>query len=129
MNTPANLKYTKSHEWVRMEGEVAVIGISDYAQQKLGDLVYVSLPEVGDPCTAGEPFGDVESVKAVSDLFCPVTGEICEINGELADSPELLNSDPYGEAWIIKVRNITGEEEMLDAAAYDKFCAREGEEA
>ncbi len=127
MNTPAELKYSKSHEWIRMEGDIAVIGISDYAQDALGDLVYVNLPEIGDACTAGEPFGDVESVKAVSDLISPVTGEVCGINEELTDSPELLNSNPY-DAWIIKVKNITAQEELLDAAAYDDHCAHEHEE-
>lgn len=119
-----DLKYSKSHEWVRMDGDVAVIGISDFAQDALGDLVFVNLPQVGDDVTAGEAFGDVESVKAVSDLMSPVTGTVCEINEELLDAPESLNNDPYG-AWIIKVENITGTEELLDAAAYEAFCATE----
>lgn len=119
-----DLKYSKSHEWVRMDGDVAVIGISDFAQDALGDLVFVNLPQVGDEVTAGEAFGDVESVKAVSDLMSPVTGTVCEINEELLDAPESLNNDPYG-AWIIKVENITGTEELLDAAAYEAFCATE----
>ena len=119
-----DLKYTKSHEWVRMDGDVAVIGISDYAQDALGDLVFVNLPQVGDDVTAGEAFGDVESVKAVSDLMSPVTGTVCEINEELLDAPENLNNDPYG-AWIIKVENITDTEELLDAAAYEAHCAAE----
>ena len=125
MNYPVDLKYTKSHEWIKMEDGVAVIGISDFAQDALGDVVFVNLPQVGDEVTAGETFGDVESVKAVSDLICPVSGVVCEINEELDDSPENLNSDPYG-AWIIKVENLTGEEELLDAAAYEAFCAEEG---
>lgn len=125
MNYPVDLKYSKSHEWVRFEGDVAVIGISDFAQDALGDVVFVNLPQVGDEVTAGESFGDVESVKAVSDLISPVSGVVCEINEELDDSPENLNSDPYG-AWIIKVENVTEEEELLDAAAYGAFCAEEG---
>ena len=119
-----DLKYSKSHEWVRMDGDVAVIGISDFAQDALGDLVFVNLPQVGDDVTAGEAFGDVESVKAVSDLMSPVTGTVSEINEELLDAPENLNNDPYG-AWIIKVENITDTEELLDAAAYEAHCAAE----
>ena len=125
MNYPAELKYSKDHEWIKMEGDVAVIGISDFAQDALGDVVFVNLPQEGDAVTAGEPFGAVESVKAVSDLVCPVTGTICAVNEELADSPENLNSDPYG-AWIIKVEGVAGQEELLDAAAYEAFCAEEG---
>ena len=124
MNYPAELKYSRDHEWVRMEDGVAVIGISDFAQDALGDLVFVNLPEEGDPVTAGETFGDVESVKAVSDLMSPVTGVICTVNEDLADAPENLNNDPYG-AWIIKVENVTAQEELLDAAAYEAFCAEE----
>ena len=119
-----DLKYSKSHEWVRMDGDVAVIGISDFAQDALGDLVFVNLPQVGDDVTAGEAFGDVESVKAVSDLMSPVTGTVCEINEELLDAPENLNNDPYG-AWIIKVDNITDTEDLLDPAAYEAHCAAE----
>ena len=119
-----DVKYTKSHEWVRMDGDVAVIGISDFAQDALGDLVFVNLPQVGDDVTAGEAFGDVESVKAVSDLMSPVTGTVCAINEELLDAPENLNNDPYG-AWIIKVENVTDTEELLDPAAYEAHCAAE----
>ena len=125
MNYPVELKYTKDHEWMKMEGDVAVIGISDFAQDALGDVVFINLPEVGDEVTAGESFGDVESVKAVSDVNSPVTGVIVAVNEDLADSPENLNSDPYG-SWIIKVENITATEELLDAAAYEAFCAEEG---
>ena len=125
MNYPALLKYSKSHEWVKLEDGVAVIGISDFAQDALGDVVFVNLPAVGDEVVAGETFGDVESVKAVSDLISPVSGVVLEVNEELDDSPENLNSDPYG-AWIIKVENITDEEELLDAAAYEAHCAEEG---
>ena len=125
MNFPAELKYTKDHEWMKMEGDIAVIGISDFAQDALGDVVFINLPEVGDTVTAGESFGDVESVKAVSDVNSPVTGVIVAVNEDLADSPENLNSDPYG-SWIIKVENITETVELLDAAAYEAFCAEEG---
>ena len=125
MNFPAELKYTKSHEWVKIEGDTAYIGITDYAQDALGDVVYINLPAEGDEVTAGESFGDVESVKAVSDLICPVTGVICAVNEELLDAPELLNKDAYA-SWIIKVENITDQEELLDAAAYEAFCAEEG---
>ena len=124
MNHPNDLSYSKSHEWVKMDGDTAIIGISDFAQDALGDVVFVNLPAEGDDVTAAEAFGDVESVKAVSDLICPVTGRVA-INEELLDSPELLNSDPYG-AWIIKVEGITDKEELLDAAAYEEFCAQEG---
>ena len=124
MNYPAELKYSKSHEWVKMEGDVAVIGITDFAQDALGDVVFVNLPGVGDAAAAGAAFGDVESVKAVSDLVSPVSGEIVEVNEALADAPEALNSDPYG-SWIIKVSGITDTEELLDAAAYEAFCAEE----
>jgi len=124
MNYPAELKYSKSHEWVKMEGDVAVIGITDFAQDALGDVVFINLPGVGDAAAAGDAFGDVESVKAVSDLVSPVSGEIVEVNEALADAPEALNSDPYG-SWIIKVSGITDTEELLDAAAYEAFCAEE----
>ena len=125
MNYPVELKYTQDHEWMKMEGNIAVIGISDFAQDALGDVVFINLPQVGDTVTAGESFGDVESVKAVSDVNSPVTGVIVAVNEELEDSPEMLNEDPYG-AWIIKVENVTDEEELLDAAAYEAFCAEEG---
>lgn len=125
MTYPVDLKYSKTHEWIRMEDGVAVIGISDFAQDALGDVVFVNLSAVGDEVVAGESFGDVESVKAVSDLICPVSGVVCAVNEELDDAPENLNQDPYG-SWIIKVEQITGEEELLDAAAYEAFCAEEG---
>ena len=124
MNNPTDLKYSKSHEWVKYEDGIAIIGISAFAQDALGDVVYVGLPTVGAQATAGESFGDVESVKAVSDLISPVSGVICAVNDELDDSPELLNQDPYS-AWIIKVENVTAEEELLDAAAYEAHCAEE----
>lgn len=125
MNYPAELKYSKSHEWIKMEGDVAVIGISDFAQDALGDVVFINLPEEGDSVAAGEAFGDVESVKAVSDLISPVSGAVCAVNEELLDAPELLNEDPYG-AWIIKVDQLDSQEELLDAAAYEAFCTEEG---
>lgn len=125
MNYPNDLKYSKSHEWLKTEDGIAVIGISDFAQDALGDVVFINLPAVGDTVTAGESFGDVESVKAVSDLISPVTGVVCAVNEELEDSPENLNSDCYG-AWIIKVEEVTETEELLDAAAYEAHCAEEG---
>ena len=125
MNYPTDLKYSKSHEWMKIEDGVAVIGISDFAQDALGDVVFIELPQVGDTVTAGERFGDVESVKAVSELISPVTGVICEVNDGLEATPEELNADPYG-AWIIRVEQVTEEEELLDAAAYEQHCAEEG---
>ena len=122
MTIKPELQYSKDHEWVKKEDDLFVIGISDFAQDALGDLVFVNLPEVGDAVTAGEAFGDVESVKAVSDLLSPVSGTVAEINEELLDAPELLNNDPYG-AWIIKVSDVTATEELLDAAAYEAFIA------
>lgn len=124
MNYPVALKYSKSHEWVKMDGDVAVIGISDFAQDALGDVVFVNLPQGGDSVCAGESFGDVESVKTVSDLISPVSGTVCAVNEELLDAPEKLNQDPYG-AWIVKVENLDGKEELLDAAAYEAFCVQE----
>ena len=120
----ANLQFSRSHEWVKEENGVMVIGISDFAQNALGDVVFVNLPEVGDEVTAGEAFGDVESVKAVSDLVSPVTGVVAEVNEELLDSPELLNSAPY-DSWLIKVEKVSDTEELLSAAAYDAFCETE----
>ena len=113
---PAEMKYSKDHEWMKEEDGVAVIGISDFAQDALGDVVFVNLPGEGDEVTAGEAFGDVESVKAVSDLVSPVSGTVCAVNEELLDEPEKLNKAPY-DAWLIKVENVTDTEELLDAAA------------
>lgn len=125
MNFPAELKYTKDHEWVKMLDETtALVGISDFAQSELGDLVFVNLPAVGDDVVAGEAACDVESVKAVSDVMSPVTGSVAEINEELDDSPELLNSDPYG-AWIMKIENITDFSELLSAEEYEAFTKEE----
>ena len=126
MNIPAELSYSKSHEWVSKEGGVATIGLTDYAQSELGDLVFVNLPEVGDEVVAGEALGDVESVKAVSDVYSPVSGRVAEINEALFDAPESINEDPYG-AWFIKVEDITDEEELLDADSYAAYCESEGE--
>jgi glycine cleavage system H protein len=121
MNVPANLKYTKDHEWVRMEGNFAYVGITDYAQSELGEIVFVEIETVGETLEAGEIFGSVEAVKTVSDLLLPVSGEIVEFNEKLEDAPELVNDDPYGEGWMIKV--AVGEdsnEELLTAEEYKK---------
>ena len=125
MNFPSELKYTKDHEWLKMEGDVAVVGITDFAQNALGDVVFINLPQEGDAVTAGESFGDVESVKAVSDVMSPVSGTISAVNNDLEDAPENLNSDPYG-SWIIKIESISDIEDLMDAAAYEAFCAEEG---
>lgn len=118
------LKYTKSHEWVlENEDGTVTVGLTDYAQQELGDLVFVNLPGTGDEVAAGEAFGDVESVKAVSDVFSPVSGTVAEVNEELLDAPQLINETPY-EAWMIKVENISGSEELLSAAEYEAFIAQ-----
>ena len=118
MNAPENLKYSRSHEWLKeLDNGNVEIGLTDYAQKALGSLVFVNLPEVGDSVTAGEPLGDVESVKAVSDVFSPVSGEVVEINEELLDHPENINDDPYG-AWLIRVADVSEYEELLDAADY-----------
>ena len=126
MNIPTELQYTKSHEWLKMEDGVAVVGLTDFAQDSLGDIVFVNLPQPGDPVNAGEAFGDVESVKAVSDVISPVSGVVLEVNEELLDNPVLVNEDPYN-AWFVKVEQITGEEELLDAGAYEAHCAAEEE--
>ena len=121
MNIKSELRYTRDHEWIADENGLCVIGISDYAQNAMGDIVFVNMPQVGDDVTAGESFGDLESVKAVSDMLCPVTGTVAEINEELLDSPEKVNEDPYG-AWIIKVSGVTETDELLSAAEYEAFC-------
>ncbi len=123
MTFPKNLMYTKTHEWVLLNDDgTALVGITDYAQDQLGDLVFVNLPEPGDTVTAGESFADVESVKAVSDVLSPVTGEVAEINEVLADEPQRMNQEPY-ESWFIKVREITDRAELMDADAYQAFVA------
>ena len=125
MNFPSNLRYTKDHEWIKLDGNVATIGITDYAQRELGDIVYVEVETVGKSLKAGEIFGTVEAVKTVSDLFLPVDGTITELNSGLANSPESVNSDPYGEGWMIKmtVNNPADVEALMDAAAYDAQVA------
>ena len=120
MELREELLYSKSHEWVKEEGDVAVIGLTDYAQSELGDLVFVNLPEEGDEISVGEAFSDVESVKAVSDVYAPVSGTVCEINEELMDAPEKINEAPY-EAWFVKVKDITEREELLSAEEYKAF--------
>jgi glycine cleavage system H protein len=120
---PADLRYTEDDEWVRVEGDEVTIGITDYAQDSLSDIVYLELPDAGDSFGVGETFGVVESVKAAADLFMPVSGDIIAINGSLIDTPELLNEDPYGEAWLIKARlSDPGQlEDLMDAAAYQAY--------
>ncbi|WP_191399524.1 glycine cleavage system protein GcvH [Flavonifractor sp. An306] len=125
MNIPKELQYTKSHEWLLVEDGVATVGLTDFAQDALGDIVFVNLPQSGDQVSAGEALGDVESVKAVSDVLSPVSGVVAEVNEELLDNPALVNEDPYG-AWLVKVEQLTGEEELLDAAAYEAHFAEEG---
>ena len=120
MIDPKELKYTKDDEWLRVEGDVAYIGITDYAQSELGDLVFVNLPEVDDEVVAGEPFGDVESVKAVADVMSPVSGIVLEINEDLLDDAALINNDPYG-AWFIKVGSISDTDELMTADEYDAY--------
>ena len=124
---PKDLKYDREHEWVRAEGDVAVIGISHFAQDQLGEVVYVDLPSAGDTIAAGDSFGEVESVKSVSELFTPVSGEILEVNDALDDAPETVNEDPYGEGWMIKVKLSDPAEvdSLMDADGYEAFLAEE----
>jgi glycine cleavage system H protein len=126
-NFPSELKYDKEHEWVRAEGDTAVVGISDFAQDQLGEVVFVDLPEVGTAVVAGESFGEVESVKSVSDLFAPVTGSITEVNSVLSDAPETVNEDPYGDGWLIKVRmtDVGEADGLMSADDYEAFVAGE----
>jgi len=128
-NVPEDLHYSKDHEWIRVEGETGTIGITDYAQHSLGDVVYVELPKVGDKFEAHESFGSVESVKAVSELFTPVAGEVVEVNEALQDAPESVNSDPYGAAWMIRVRvkDRGAVDALLTAAEYEDFLKSETE--
>ena len=123
-NVPAELKYTKSHEWVKEEGGLYVVGLTDFAQDALGDIVFINMPEEGDDVASGESFADVESVKAVSDVFSPVSGTVAEVNEGLIDEPALINQEPY-EQWLIKVKDVSDTEESMDAAAYEEFCANE----
>lgn len=126
MNTPKELKYTASHEWVKGTGEKTVqIGLTDHAQSELGDLVFVNLPTVGDAVVVGDTFGDVESVKAVSDIYSPVTGTIIAINEQLLDNPALINNDCY-DAWLVEVGDVSQQDELLDADAYEELVGKEG---
>lgn len=125
MPNPADLLYRNSHEWVRIEGDEAVIGITQFAQESLGDITYVDLPGVGDSLTAGEEFGSIESVKAASELYAPVSGEVVAVNDALADAPELVNKAPYGDGWMLRVKIQDKPEGLLDAAAYADACAAE----
>jgi glycine cleavage system H protein len=126
---PDNLQYTKDHEWIRVTGDEGVIGITDFAQEALGDVVYVELPRVGDKFEQSDPFGSVESVKSVSELFIPVAGEVLEINEALADSPESVNNSPYKDGWMIKVKitNAGEVDGLLSASEYEDFCKSQGE--
>jgi len=125
MNIPAELKYTKDHEWIKIEGEIATIGVTDFAQGELGDIVYVDVDTLDDLVERDEVFGSVEAVKTVSDLFMPLTGEVIEFNESLEDEPEMVNKDPYGDGWMIKVSiaDTSQIEDLLDAAAYQKLIA------
>jgi glycine cleavage system H protein len=125
---PDDRHYTKEHEWIRLEGDRGTVGITDYAQNQLGDVVYLELPEVGRTLAAHDRFGTVESVKAVSELYCPVAGEVVEVNSALVSSPEAINTDPYGQAWMIVVRmaNPGALDGLMDAAAYQSYIQNEG---
>jgi glycine cleavage system H protein len=124
---PQEFLYTKDHEWIRVDASTGTIGITDYAQKELGDIVYVELPKVGDPVTAGEPLGTIESVKAVSEIFSPVTGAVAAVNSRLQNSPEMLNADPHGEAWLLRVRlaDRSEIEKLMTADEYEAFLQEE----
>lgn len=124
MENPKDLKYSKEHEWVKAEGDTATVGITDFAQKQLTDIVFIELPEKGKHATQGKAMAVVESVKSVSDVFAPVSGEIIEVNKELADSPELINKEPYGKGWMVKIRieNKKELDSLMPAAEYDKFA-------
>ncbi len=126
-NFPSELKYDKEHEWVRIEGDTAVVGISDFAQDQLGEVVFVDLPEAGTQVVSGETFGEIESVKSVSDLFSPVNGSVVEVNSALSDTPETVNEDPYGDGWLIKVQmtDPTEPDGLMSADDYEAFVAGE----
>ena len=124
LSVPGELQYTRTHEWVRREGDTATVGITDHAQDELGDVVFVELPEEGATFGAGDAFGTIESVKAVSDLYAPVGGEVVEVNSALDDVPEKVNEDPYGDGWILKLR-VSGEGDLLSAAEYEKVLEEE----
>lgn len=123
MNVPANLLYSKEHEWLRIEGDVAFVGITDFAQSELGDIVFVEIDTIGDTVSANDVFGTIEAVKTVSDLYMPVGGEILEVNAGLEDNPELVNSDPYGEGWLVKIKLTDASEtsSLMDADAYKEM--------
>jgi len=125
MIVPENLKYTEEHEWVSVDGDVATIGITDYAQSELGDIVFVELPEIGFETTKAEPFGSIEAVKAVSDMFAPVSGEVTEVNDRLIDEPEIINKDPYGEGWFIKVK-LADESELKSLLSAEDYKGKIG---
>lgn len=127
-NYPSNLKYTKEHEWARQEGKAVVVGVTSHAQEALGDVVYVELPKVGAPVTQGKPFGVIESTKAVSELFAPVTGKVVKVNAALADEPQKVNSDRYGEGWLIDLEPSDPQQlgALLDAPAYEQMLKQGG---
>ena len=125
MSVPAELLYGRSHEWIRVEGDAVVIGITHYAQDQLGEVVYVELPDVGTGVDSGDELGTLESVKAVSEFLTPIGGEVIAVNERLEDSPNLVNEDPYGEGWLVKISGSVEGEELLDAAAYQKFLEEE----
>ena len=127
MSDPKDLQYAKSHEWVRVEGDIATVGITDHAQKALGDITYAECPQVDDSVEAGKECGSIESVKAASDICSPVSGTVTEVNGELEDAPETVNGDPYGAGWLFKVKLSAPVEGLLDADAYAAFCATEAE--
>ena len=124
---PQEFLYTKEHEWIRVDESVGTLGITDHAQKELGDIVYVELPKPGDPVTAGEPLGTVESVKAVSEIFSPVTGEVSAVNPLLQNNPEMLNADPHGEAWLVRIRllDLSEIEKLMTADEYETFLQEE----
>ena len=127
MATPDDRKYTKEHEWAKQDGDVVVVGITDHAQDSLGDVVYIDLPEVGTELEADDTFGEIESVKAVSDLYSPISGKVVAVNEALADTPELVNKDPYGKGWMVRIEaaNISELDELLDADGYDELLEDE----
>ena len=127
---PADYRYTKEHEWIKIDGSVGTIGITDYAQQELGDVVFAELPKVGAQVKAGQSFGTIESVKAVSEIYTPVSGEVAEINSALVDSPEKVNKDPHGSAWLVKIRLSDPKEaaNLMDAKAYESYVATQAKE-
>lgn len=129
MEIPSGLKYSKEHEWVVTEGSVATIGITDHAQDQLGEIVYIELPAVGEKISKDDPFGVVESVKAVSDIYAPISGTIVEVNEDLPESPEIVNEDPYGDGWLVKVKfsDTTDFDDLLDNEEYEELIAKESE--